>query len=135
MSLSPAIIVIMQLAAGRAPVGFEFNPLMLAGGIALLLTSFNLLPAGQLDGGHVARGFMSREHHYTLTRILGFLLFFTFFISFDQPLWVWGFFIIMLFGVPHPGALDDVSGVSGRHKLLAAVALVVFLLCLPVPVV
>lgn len=134
MSLSPAIIVIMQLAAGRVPVGFEFNPLILAGGIALMLTSFNLLPAGQLDGGHVARGFMSRDRHYTLTRILGFALFFTAFISFDQPLWVWGFFIIMLFGVPHPGALDDVSGVSGRHKLLAAIAFVVFLLCFPVPI-
>jgi membrane-associated protease RseP (regulator of RpoE activity) len=135
LPLTPAIMVIMQLAVfGRVPVGLELNPLIYAGWITLVLTLFNLLPAGQLDGGHVARGFMGRKRHYTVTRVLGFALFFTGFIFPELPLWVWGFFIIMFFGSAHPGALDDVSGLSGRHKLLAGVVLVVFLLCLPVPV-
>jgi Zn-dependent protease len=135
LPFTPAIFAIMQLAVfGRVSAGLELNPLVFAGWVVILLTMFNLLPAGQLDGGHVARGFMSRERHYTLTRTLGFVLFLSGVIFSEPLLLVWGFFIILLFGSPHPGPLDDVSGVSRRHKLLAGVALIVFILCLPVPV-
>lgn len=135
LPMVPAIFAILQLGVfGCIPTGLALNPLAFAGWVVLLLTMFNLLPAGQLDGGHVARGLMSRERHYTLTRTLGFTLFLTgiFFPGF--PLWFWGFIIILLFRGYHTGALDDVSRLSGRHKTLAIAALVVFLLCLPVPV-
>ena len=132
---TPAIFAVIQvLTFGSVPVGMRFNPLALAGWLALFLTMLNLIPAGQLDGGHIARGLMSRERHYTLTRTLGFVLLLTGIFFPELPLLLWGFLIILFFGTPHPGPLDDVSGVSRRQKLLAATALVVFVLCLPVPV-
>lgn len=131
---TPAIFAVLQvLAFGYVPAGVRFNPLAIAGWLALFVTMLNLIPAGQLDGGHVARGLMSRERHYTLTRILGFVLFLTFIPFPDLPLWIWGFLIVMFFRGYHPGALDDVSGISRRQKLLAAAALIVFILCLPLP--
>ncbi|MCK4405170.1 MAG: site-2 protease family protein, partial [Hadesarchaea archaeon] len=91
------------------------------------------LPAGQLDGGHVARGLMCPERHYGLTRTLGFSLI-LFGLFFPQlPLWIFGFLILLLFRGYHAGALDDVSKLSKRQKSLAAATFIVFLLCLPIP--
>ncbi|MDI6884507.1 MAG: site-2 protease family protein, partial [Hadesarchaea archaeon] len=135
LPLTPAIFAILQIGAfGYVPSALSINPLAFAGWVVMLLTMLNLIPAGQLDGGHVARGLMSRERHFTLTRTLGFTLFFTGIFFPEFPFWVWGFLIILFFRGYHMGALDDVSRLSRRQKRLAAVALIVFLLCLPVPV-
>ena len=129
----PAIFAMLQLLTfGHMPMG-EPNPLAFAGWIMLFVTMFNLLPAGQLDGGHVARGLMGRERHYRLTRTLGFsLILFGLFYP-QLPLWIFGFLILLLFRGYHVGALDDVSKLSKHQKLLAAATFTVFLLCLPIP--
>jgi len=131
---TPAIFAMLQLLTfGHLPAGMMINPLAFAGWVMLLVTMFNLLPAGQLDGGHVARGLMSRERHYGLTRTLGFSLI-LFGLFFPQlPLWIFGFLILLLFRGYHTGALDDVSKLSKRQKSLAAATFIVFLLCLPIP--
>lgn len=135
LPLTPAIFAILQLVTfGTIRSGLKLSPLAFAGWVVIVITMFNLLPAGQLDGGHVARGVIGRERHYTLTRTLGFALFLTGLPFPDLPLWIWGFLIIMIFRGHHAGALDDVSKLSRRQKTLAVAALVVFLLCLPIPV-
>lgn len=130
---APAIFAILQLLTyGRTPVGGELNPLVFAGWVMLLITMLNLLPAGQLDGGHVARGLLGRERHYKLTRALGLsLMLLGVFLPF---LFFFGFIIFLLFRDYHTGALDDVSDLSEQQRSLAALAFVVFLLCLPMPV-
>ncbi len=131
----PAIFALMQIGVfGYVPSGMLLNPLAFAGWVVFLLTMLNLIPAGWLDGGHVSRGMMTRESHYALTRILGFALFFTGFVLPEFPLWFWGFLIVLVFRNYHPGALDDVSELSRRHRILAAATFGIFLLCLPVPV-
>ncbi len=131
---TPAIFAVLQvLTFGYVPTTMSINPLAFAGWVVLLVTMFNLLPAGQLDGGHIARGLMGRERHYELTRMLGFsLLLFGLFFP-ELPLWIFGFLILLLFRGYHTGALDDVSKLSKRQKWLAVAAFVVFLLCMPVP--
>jgi len=129
----PAIYAMLQLLTfGHMPVG-EPNPLAFAGWVVLLVTMFNLLPAGQLDGGHIARGLMGRGWHYGLTRALGFSLLFSGLFIPGIPLWIFGFLILLLFRGYHVGALDDVSKLSKRQKSLAAATFIVFLLCLPIP--
>lgn len=131
---TPAIFAVLQvLTFGYVPTAMSINPLAFAGWVVLLVTMFNLLPAGQLDGGHIARGLMGRERHYELTRMLGFsLLLFGLFFP-ELPLWIFGFLILLLFRRYHAGALDDVSKLSKHQKWLAVAAFVVFLLCMPVP--
>ncbi len=131
---TPAIFAVLQiLTFGHVPTGMQINPLAFAGWVMLLVTMFNLLPAGQLDGGHVARGLMGRERHYGVTRMLGFgLLIFGFFFP-QLPLWIFGLLILLLFRGYHIGALDDVSKLSKRQKWLAAGTFIVFLLCMPIP--
>ena len=133
LPFTPVIFAVLQvLTFGSVPVAF--NPLAIAGWFALFVTMLNLIPAGQFDGGHIARGLLGRERHYTLTRILGFALFLTGILLSEPLLLMWGFMIILLFRGYHPGALDDVSKLSRPQKLLAVAALVVFILCLPLPV-
>ncbi len=131
---TPAIFAVLQvLTFGYVPTAMSINPLAFAGWVVLLVTMFNLLPAGQLDGGHIARGLMGRERHYELTRMLGFsLLLFGLFFP-ELPLWIFGLLILLLFRRYHAGALDDVSKLSKHQKWLAVAAFVVFLLCMPVP--
>jgi len=134
LPLVPFIFLIFQFGIfGHPGAGLQLHPLAFAGWVAMLLTMFNLLPAGQLDGGHVARGLMSGERHFTLTRTLSFGLILSGFFVPELPFWIWGFLIFILFRNYHPGALNDVSSLSGRSKLLAVAALIVFFLCLPVP--
>lgn len=117
---------------GGFPATLAPHPLAWAGFIGLLVTWLNLLPTGQLDGGHVARSFLSQEKHFILTRAIGFSLLFLSFI------WAGFLFlailVIFIIGNPHPGALNDVSGPGRKQKILAVAALTVFILCVPIPI-
>ncbi len=131
----PGMFALLQLLAlGHVSATVLINPLVFAGWVAMFVTVFNLLPAGQLDGGHIARSLMSRQQHHLLTQVIGFLMVALGLLYPDYPFWVWGFMIIFFFRYQHPGALDDVSPLGGRHKLLALLALLVFILCLPLPI-
>jgi membrane-associated protease RseP (regulator of RpoE activity) len=109
----------------------NLHPLAFAGLIGLFVTWLNLIPAGQLDGGHVARGLMNTNRHYQLTKWMGIGLMVLG--MFWLPLLMWGILIFIIFRKPHMGALDDLSPLSRRQKLLAAAAFTVFILCLPIP--
>jgi len=109
----------------------NLHPLAFAGLIGMFVTWLNLIPAGQLDGGHVARGLLNADQHYQLTRWLGIGLIILG--LFWVPLFLWGILILLLFRSHHMGALDDLSPLSQRQKLLAAAAFTVFILCLPIP--
>lgn len=131
--LTPIAFALLQrLAFGYLPTGVDLNPLAFAGWVIMVVTMFNLMPAGQLDGGHVARGLLDREKHRQLSVMLGLCLLL---LGFIWPAFlIWGLLILLLFRGYHGGALDDVSELSNSHKGLAAGALVIFLLCLPLPV-
>ncbi len=45
-------------------------PLLMAGYIALLFTALNLLPIGQLDGGHITYGLFGKKYHGLIARVL-----------------------------------------------------------------
>ncbi|MFN4133305.1 MAG: site-2 protease family protein [Candidatus Hadarchaeales archaeon] len=131
---SPLIFSIFQYAVlGQLTTPIIIHPLAFAGWVVFLLTFFNLLPAGQLDGGHVARGFLGMERHHQLTKWVGFLMLFSglFFVSY--PFWFWGFLILLAFRDYHSGALDEVSTLSRRGRLIALASWIVFILCLPLP--
>lgn len=126
--------ILQQITLGHVSSTLSLNPLVFSGWVVMLLTMFNLIPAGQLDGGHIARGLLDRQRHFKLTQILGFSLLVSGLMFTDYPFWMWGFLIILMFRGYHVGALDDVSELSPRHKTLAFVSLMVFLLCIPLPI-
>lgn len=100
------------------------HPVLVAGWIGLFITSLNLIPGGQLDGGHILYAISPRAHK-TLTNILPFALFLA-----GTVYWMgwilWGIFL-MIPGMRHPNVPLEPQLNRGR-MILGILGMVVFLL-------
>ena len=110
------------------------SPMGLAAWFGLLVTAINLLPMGQLDGGHalyaVLRGRAAR-----FSKVVHLLMFP---LAVWSPTWlVWGLLCLLLGARrPHPPTLDDAIPLGRSRQLLAAAGVVMFILCFtPEPIV
>jgi len=115
------------------PPSLELHPFAFAGWVMAFITFLNLMPLGQLDGGHVARAVLGPAGHYYTTVFLSLALFSSGFFFPQYPFWLWGFLAFILFSREHPGALDDVHPISSRSKAIAGACLAIFILCFPIP--
>ncbi|MFX1250481.1 MAG: site-2 protease family protein [Promethearchaeota archaeon] len=103
------------------------HPLAFAGWVGLVITGLNLIPVGQLDGGHVARSLLNQNVHRIVTYIAAFLMI------------IIGFFfmamLILFFYMwaGHPGPLDDVGKVTNSRKVIAIALFAFALICIPLP--
>jgi Zn-dependent protease len=109
------------------------HPLAIAGWAGLFVTSLNLLPMGQLDGGHIVRGLFPRQFKKVYYGVAALLLLLGF-------LWpgyiVWVFLAFFITKMDHPGPLDDVSELGTRQKLYALAALAILVLSfMPAPII
>ncbi|MBC7108748.1 MAG: site-2 protease family protein [Methanomassiliicoccales archaeon] len=114
------------------PEGVALHPTAFAAWVGLLVTAINLLPAGQLDGGHIARGLLGDKSRYLgyATIVLLFIM------SFFYIGWIFFAILIFLLGLRHPAPLNDISKVDNKRKAIGVVALVILLLTfVPIPVV
>ncbi len=106
------------------------HPIAWAAWAGLLVTFLNLIPAGQLDGGHVLYALIGRKAFALWRALLVILLLLGFLWS---GWWLWAV-IIFFFGQAHADPLDQITPLDARRKFLAALTLVLFLLLLtPVP--
>ena len=103
------------------PKGNVLHPLAFAGWVGLFVTAINLLPAGQLDGGHVARALLGRNQHY-LSWAAIFALFLLGTLYFG---WVIFGFLILMLGVRHPPPLNDLTRLDPVRKLVGIAAVVI----------
>jgi membrane-associated protease RseP (regulator of RpoE activity) len=107
------------------------NPIAFAGWIGLFVTSINLIPVGQLDGGHIAFAFMGEKHtrlSFILVLIMSLL---------GLVLWegwiVWAVLLLVL-GLRHPPVLYWEDILDGRRKVTGFIALLILILTfIPVP--
>ena len=123
---------------GAPPAGFELNlhPVAFGAWFGLLATALNLFPVGQLDGGHIAYSVLGpRWSTYITFAMIGVGLC----LGLVAPSWfVWtGLMTVMLvaFGPRHPRVFDEDAPLDRTRLLLAAFAVVMFVLCFtPVPI-
>jgi membrane-associated protease RseP (regulator of RpoE activity) len=101
-----------------------------AGWVGLLVTFLNLIPAGQLDGGHIIYAVFGKR----VNRILPVILVATVLLGFLwSGWWLWAFLIFLL-GRSHAEPLDQITQLDSRRKALAVLMLVIFLITLaPIP--
>jgi membrane-associated protease RseP (regulator of RpoE activity) len=106
------------------------HPVGLAGWFGFLVTVLNLIPAGQLDGGHIVYSLFGRRHALISVCAAGALLVMG--VVFWTPTWlVWAFLIVVVMGVHHGPTMDDVTPLGPGRRLLGAAALVILVLLLP----
>jgi membrane-associated protease RseP (regulator of RpoE activity) len=113
---------------GAVRSGFDVgtNPFLLAGWFGLFVTVINLLPIGQLDGGHILYAVLGRYARlFGIATIVGLLAlgYFT-----QSPTWtLWGF-LGLAFGINHAPPLDDITPLDPPRKLIAIITFIIFVL-------
>ncbi len=106
------------------------HPVAWAGWAGLLVTALNLIPTGQLDGGHVIYTLVGERARKLFPFILGPL----FLLGFAWPgWWLWGFLIFFL-GRAFAEPKDQITTLDPRRRALAIIGLIIFILVfIPVP--
>ena len=131
----PLIFTLFEWMMGATPPpGMEtyIHPVGFAAWVGFLVTALNLLPVGQLDGGHIAYA-LSRRGHRMISRVL--LLALVPLGFFFWPGWFVWLLLLLVMGIRHPPTIDDSRPLGQRHSILGWVALVMFALCFtPAPV-
>ncbi len=108
------------------------HPVAFAGWIGLLVTMLNLLPIGQLDGGHIAYALLGRK----FDRVAKYALLALIPMSYFSLNWlVWGLLILILMRTTkHPPIYNIDSPLTNWEKWVGAVSLAIFILCfIPAP--
>ena len=123
---------------GTQADGYSLNmhPMAFAAWFGMLATALNLFPIGQLDGGHVSYSVLGpRWSTYMTFAMLGVAVGLAFF-SASWIVWT-GMIAVMLFlfGPRHPRVFDEDVPLDRTRLLLAAFAVVMFVLCFtPAPI-
>ncbi|MEO0049914.1 MAG: site-2 protease family protein [candidate division WOR-3 bacterium] len=123
---TPLIFEFISRIFHKVPPGFDvvLHPLAFAGWLGMFVTALNLLPVGQLDGGHIAYAFLGRRYRFfTIFIIAGLLLMGFFWLGW--PFWA---FLATAFGLKHPPPLDNITPLTKTDILLAVLALLVMVL-------
>jgi len=110
------------------PSGYDIliHPIAFAGWVGILVTSFNLFPVGQLDGGHISYALLGPSKSRALARVmLG--VFIVMGIIFWIGWFLWAFIILVL-GLRHPRIVDEETPLSPRRRLMGLIALLIFIL-------
>jgi len=103
------------------------SPVLLAAWFGFLITFLNLLPAWQLDGGHIARATFGVKWHKILTYAsIGILA--------STGYYIMALFVLM-FSLRSQDVkpLDDISPLSKKRKRMFALVIVLAFLCAPLP--
>jgi hypothetical protein len=124
-SPQPSVLFLLLSKFFPLPGPVVQHPLAFAGWVGLFVTAINLLPAGQLDGGHVARALLGRRQFY-LSWAAVLLLFGLSFVAY--PGWFVFGFLIFILGVRHPPPLNDLTPLDTRRKLIGIAAVVILII-------
>ena len=130
IQVHPSIIMSGTIAlAGKTVEGMELimSPVLYAAWLGFLITFLNLLPAWQLDGGHIARATLGRKWH-KITTYVGIA------VLFGLGYWFMAVFVLS-FSMRNFDArpLDDISPLSKRRKLVFVIAMALAVLTAPHP--
>jgi hypothetical protein len=91
----------------------------------------NLLPAGQLDGGHIMRALFGNNSKYISYFVVMVLIVLGFVFA---GWWIFTFLILML-GTTHPPPLNDISRLSRGRKAIGVFSIVMLVICfIPIPI-
>jgi membrane-associated protease RseP (regulator of RpoE activity) len=135
--VEPVLYWLRYFFTGRpVPLGgldVQIHPVAWAGWAGMFVTAMNLIPAGQLDGGHIFYVlFGKKASRWVFPFIIGGLITLGFFWN---GWWLWGG-LIFLFGRQYAEPLDQITKIDRKRKWLGILALIVFFLTfIPVPLV
>ena len=111
------------------------HPMVWAAWFGMLATALNLLPFGQLDGGHITYASLGRWSTPISLLTVGLAIVLTY--NSSSWLFMTGMMIVMLLllGARHPRVIHEYEALPRSRYVVAVLALVIFILCFtPVPI-
>jgi len=123
-----------RLILGHVPRNYDvlLHPVAFAGWIGFFVTALNLIPVGQLDGGHIVYALIG-ERHANLSKVLIGVM-----IVLGLAVWegwlVWAVLLVIL-GFRHPPIIYAEVPLDSRRRLVGWIAVIIFILTfIPVPI-
>ena len=107
----------------------QLNPLFVAGWVGLLITGLNMMPIGQLDGGHVTYTLFGKAAH-SIARIT-IVIAITFMTYHEAPTFALMIVLLLLMGTDHPPTRDDSVKLGPFRWALGITSLAIPVLCFP----
>lgn len=116
--------LIVTLLGPLMPGDYLSHPMFIAAWVGMLITGLNLLPIGQLDGGHIARAVFGAKAVWVNRAAMLFLMYLVFAFS------SWLFLVLFVFftGMYHQPPLSDHKPLDRKRLSIAALSLVILVL-------
>ena len=134
VSVGPSLItwLSVKFVVGSISEGYylPLSEAAFAGWVGFLVTAINLLPIGQLDGGHILYGLFQRKQFWLARASMAALVL----LGFLSSMW-WLFALFgFVFGVKHPPTLNDDRPPGSKAELLGWISLAIMVLSFtPIP--
>ncbi|MBA4348512.1 MAG: site-2 protease family protein [Thermodesulfovibrio sp.] len=101
------------------------HPVAFAGWIGLFITSLNLIPIGQLDGGHITFAILGDRHRYLSVFLVGTLGVFGIFFWEGWALWA---LLMLILGIKHPPIQYWQVPLDSRRRFIGFLSLIIFII-------
>jgi membrane-associated protease RseP (regulator of RpoE activity) len=107
-------------------------PFIFAGWLGLLVTALNLMPIGQLDGGHISYALLGKKAK--IVAIAAFIALAL--LNFYSTNWIiWTILILLIIRLKHPPTMNDRLELDPNRKILAWISYIIFVTCFsPMPI-
>ena len=122
-----------RLIIGELPEGYDIvlHPIAFAGWAGLFVTALNLLPIGQLDGGHLLYAIFGQNSEKIYKMVLGI---FVIICAVWYPGWILLIILLIWFGYRHPPPTDDFTPLDNKRRIIGYITFMIFIISFtPVP--
>ena len=132
---SIALSFLSKMVLGVSPDNADIflHPIAFAGWIGLFITALNLLPIGQLDGGHIIYALFEKNHKIVSKATFITLIPLGYF--FWQGWFIWAV-IVAIFGFRHPPLIDESVALTNHEKKIGLISIAIFVVTfIPSPII
>ncbi|MEK6683545.1 MAG: site-2 protease family protein [Nitrospirota bacterium] len=119
--------LISEIVIGSIPDHYDvlLHPIAFAGWIGLFVTALNLIPIGQLDGGHVVYAVFGRRHRTISLIMIPVLILLG---IYGWPGWFLWAVLPLIFGINHPPVMDSDRPLDRNRRIIGWISLAIFIL-------
>ncbi|MGA1849055.1 MAG: site-2 protease family protein [Thermoplasmatota archaeon] len=123
ITINPPLLFSGLMRLLNVPGDGVLFPTAFAGWLGLFVTALNLLPVGQLDGGHIIRGALGDRSKYISLGVMGLMVALGILTGFAT--YIFFAILILILGARHPPPLDDISKLSTRQYMIAGLSVLI----------
>ena len=114
---------------GQMTAHSQLNPYFMAGWVGLLVTGLNMIPVGQLDGGHITYALFGKKAHWIARVFMGVAVLAMIVGAASQGLALMAILVLFVIGTDHPPTSDDEARLGVGRVLLGVLSLAIPILC------